>query len=83
VEANSDSIARMAKLFSFSCDNLDLKYVLISLSLEKLLSPPATVTGMVSSIFKTITVFGTMFLTPTSSPIAFVLEGLSFGNCSL
>jgi hypothetical protein len=83
VEANSDSIARMAKLFSFSCDNLDLTYVLISLSLEKLLSPPATVTGMVSSIFKTITVFGTMFLTPTSSPIAFVLEGLSFGNCSL
>jgi hypothetical protein len=57
VEANSDSIARMAQLFSFSCDNLDLKYVSIILSLEKLLLPPATITGVVvvNSIFKIFT----------------------------
>jgi len=45
--AISHSIESTDKLLSLSCAIVDLKYVLISFSFEKLLSPDATVIGIV------------------------------------
>ena len=53
-----DSIDRRAKLFKRSWWITDLRYVLINLSLEKLLSPEATVTGIVSNILRAVNKLG-------------------------
>ena len=42
------SIDSIAELFSLSCEVVDRKYASISFSLEKLLSPDATVTDVVN-----------------------------------
>lgn len=50
-----DGIARDANL---SSPNVERRYVLISFNFEKLLSPLATVTGIVSKTYKEIQTFG-------------------------